>query len=127
MLIINLTVIEIVIKTMFTYPWKNDQKSHGWQFTAEVNYPLSRQFLQTVCYYFYILWSIFQVILTTEEVTATTLKDISATTKVILKLKKWSQPLKNETTTKGILTTKEVNAFTLKNISATTKVISVPE
>ena len=45
--IINLTVIEIVINTMFTSPWKNDQKAHGWQFTAEVNYPLSRQFSQT--------------------------------------------------------------------------------
>ena len=26
MLLINLTVIEIVINTMFTYPWKNDKK-----------------------------------------------------------------------------------------------------
>ena len=24
----NLTVIEIVINTKFTYPWKNDQKAH---------------------------------------------------------------------------------------------------
>ena len=47
MLIINLNVIDIVINTMFTHPWKNDKKSHGWQFTAEVNYPLSRQFSQT--------------------------------------------------------------------------------
>ena len=47
MVIINLTVIEIVINTMFPYPWKNDKKAHGWQFTAEVNYPLSRQFSQT--------------------------------------------------------------------------------
>ena len=47
MLIINLTVIEIVNNTMLTYPWKNDQKAHGWQFTAEVNYPFSRQFSQT--------------------------------------------------------------------------------
>ena len=47
MLLINLTVIEIVINTMFTYPWKNDQKALGWQFTAEVNYPFSRQFSQT--------------------------------------------------------------------------------
>ena len=46
-LIINLTVIEIVINTMFTYPWKIDQKAHGWQFTAEVNYPFSCQFSQT--------------------------------------------------------------------------------
>ena len=47
MLIIYLTVIEIVINTTFTYPWKNDQKAHGWQFPAEVSYPLSRQFSQT--------------------------------------------------------------------------------
>ena len=47
MLIINLTVIKIVINTMFTYPWKNDQKTLGWQFTAAVNYPFSRQFSQT--------------------------------------------------------------------------------
>ena len=43
----NLTVIEIVINTMFTYPWKNDQKAHGWQFIAEVNNPFSCQFSQT--------------------------------------------------------------------------------
>ena len=30
-----------------TYPRKNDQKAHGWQFTAEVNYPFSCQFSQT--------------------------------------------------------------------------------
>ena len=42
--IINLTVIEIVINTMFT---KNDQKAHGWQFTGKVNYPFSRQFSLT--------------------------------------------------------------------------------
>ena len=29
MLIINLTVIDIVINTMFTYPWKNNEKAHG--------------------------------------------------------------------------------------------------
>ena len=46
MLIINLTAIEIVTNTIVTYPWKNDQKAHGWQFPAEVNYPLSRQFSQ---------------------------------------------------------------------------------
>ena len=43
MLIINLTVIEIVINTILLYPWKNDQKAHGWKFTAEVNQPFSRQ------------------------------------------------------------------------------------
>ena len=32
---------------MFTYPWKNDQKAQGLQFTAEVNYPFCRQFSQT--------------------------------------------------------------------------------
>ena len=42
-----MTVIEMGINTMFTYPLKNDQKAHGWQFTAEVNYPFSRQFSQT--------------------------------------------------------------------------------
>ena len=47
MLIIKLTVIEIVINTMFTYPWKNGPKAHGWQFTGEVNCPFSRQFSQT--------------------------------------------------------------------------------
>ena len=26
---------------------ENDQKAHGWQFTAEVNHPFSRQFSQT--------------------------------------------------------------------------------
>ena len=42
-----MTVIEMGINTMFTYPLKNDQKAHGWQFTAEVKYPLSPQFSQT--------------------------------------------------------------------------------
>ena len=42
MLIFNLTVIEIVINTIFTYLWKNDLKAHGWQFTAAVNDSFSR-------------------------------------------------------------------------------------
>ena len=43
MLSIYLTVIKIVISTMLTY----DQQAHGWQLTAEVNYPFSGQFSRT--------------------------------------------------------------------------------
>ena len=47
MLIIYLTVIEIVISNVYIPMKKNDQKAHGWQFTAEVNYPFSRRISQT--------------------------------------------------------------------------------
>ena len=52
----------------------------------------------SVCYYFYILWSLFsKLILTTDELITATSEDISVTTKVIL-------------------ATEEVNTATLKII-----------